>query len=191
MQRNHRDWLQRDPTAFLTYYISVGGRCKEQRVLQLVPAMLTELKMKNICVQEKVRDVSLLFLNKTWFTTVSPPTHPLGPPVGCPPWHSGSSPPRRCGAVCAGRWSAWPGWRRHPGWSNAAARRTPARDPTSSRLRRRPPPAPWRWPAIDRCLSTECPSGPPPASGYRYLSRERQFRECKLLAGILNGNAHF
>ncbi|TNN85000.1 hypothetical protein EYF80_004654 [Liparis tanakae] len=51
----------------------LGGRCKEQRVLQLVPAMLTELKMKNICVQEKVRDVSLLFLNKTWFTTVSPP----------------------------------------------------------------------------------------------------------------------
>lgn len=65
-----------------------------------------------------------------------------GLPGGYPPWHSGSSPPHRCVADGAGRWSAWPSSRHRPGWSSAAARHTPARDPTSNRWRRQPLPSP-------------------------------------------------
>lgn len=129
------------------------------------------------CITNKHDEHGDLALSRAKQSVVD--TRPSSLPVGCPPWRSGSSPPRRCGAAGAGRWSAWPGWRRCPGWSSAAARRTPARDPTSTHWRRRPPPSPWHWPATDRCLSTGCPPERPPASGYPPLrgKRERKVRE--------------
>lgn len=97
---------------------------------------------------------------------------PSDPPGGCPPWRSGSSPLRRCGAGGARHLSAWPGWHRCPGWSSAGAQHKPAHGPTSTRWRRQPPPSLWHWPATGRCRSTGCPPEQQPASGYPPLKRK-------------------
>lgn len=108
MLLNRRDWLLK-PDSFPHRLDFSGEKYKEQGVLQLVPVMLTELKMETMWSQERSKIFSCLNKHLNFKTC------PSSLPAGCPPWHSGSSPPRQCDAVGAGRWSAWLGWRRCPG----------------------------------------------------------------------------
>lgn len=117
-------------------------------------------------------------------------------PVGCPPWPSVSLRPRQCDVAGAKRWLASPGWPRRPLWSNAAVRRTPARDRRSSRWKRPSSLSPWRWPTAGRGRSTGCQPEPPPAWGCPPLRKDgqRKVRETnpngklKLLADVVTFN---